>query len=191
MKNWGKTGGRLRTDRQRDKHETPSRTSRGKLSLNDGHSWFLPNANVQQQCVADLFFADLHDAAGFPCVRQSALLRLFTLLLMLNTMHSPNNGQTCCFHIQHWGWMWSQCICPGTATVVYCFQIMILLGNVLNSAFEISDALDRAALILLLLSALCQLILFVLTWMLIFCHWLWCWWLSYSSDSCFDSVQEY
>ena len=45
MKNWGKTGGRLRTDRQRDKHETPSRTSRGKLSLNDGHSWFLPNAN--------------------------------------------------------------------------------------------------------------------------------------------------
>ena len=45
MKNWGKTGGRLRTDRQRDKHETPSRTSRGKLSLNDGHSWFLPSAN--------------------------------------------------------------------------------------------------------------------------------------------------
>ena len=106
MKNWGKTGGRLRTDRQRDKHETPSRTSRGKLSLNDGHSWFLPNANnvlqvfkvanpnqvlpkllhvfvkigschstmvtlgsCLQQCVADLFFADLCDADGFPCVR--------------------------------------------------------------------------------------------------------------------------
>ena len=82
MKNRGKTGGRLRTDRQRDKHETPSQTSRGKLSLNDGHSWFLPNANVQQQYVADLFFADLHDADGFTCVRQSALLRLFTLLLI-------------------------------------------------------------------------------------------------------------
>ena len=108
---------------------------------------------------------------------------------MLNTVHSHNNGQTCCFHIQHWGWIWSQCLCPCIATVVYGFQIKIPLGNVLNSAFEISDALDRAALILLLLSALCQLILFVLTWMLIFCHWLWCWWLSYSPDSWFDSVQ--
>ena len=116
---------------------------------------------------------------------------LWTAPNMLNTVHSHNNGQTCCFHIQHWGWIWSQCLCPCIATVVHCFQIKIPLGNVLNSAFEISDALDRAALILLLLSALCQLILFVLTWMLIFCHWLWCWWLSYSSDSCFDSVQEY
>ena len=81
MKNWGKTGGRLRTDRQRDKHETPSRTSRGKLSLNDGHSWFLPNANVQQQYVADLFFCWSPRCHWFSLC-QIALLRLFTLLLI-------------------------------------------------------------------------------------------------------------